>query len=175
MKIRKVLSLWLDSPNAQGLHFPSNAANAIRQIFTQCVFIIFDARWWKLMPFISIASVYYALYCSCFCCCYTYFSFAISLVRSFSLFPFWFGLVSTLSRYTKLQRLFSAYDGSAAGQTDIIECHHAKRAHTICSQQISVQSIILTVFYNFNVSLCSEWFLFCPHSILSVYLLSVFI
>lgn len=30
MKIRKVLSLWLDSPNAQGLHFPSNAANAIR-------------------------------------------------------------------------------------------------------------------------------------------------
>lgn len=98
-----------------------------------------------------------------------------SFVRSFSLFPFWFGLVSTLSRYTKLQRLFSAYDGSAAGQTDIIECHHAKRAHTICSQQISVQSIILTVFYNFNVSLCSEWFLFCPHSILSVYLLSVFI
>lgn len=30
MKIGKVLSLWLDSPNAQGLHFPSNAANAIR-------------------------------------------------------------------------------------------------------------------------------------------------
>lgn len=45
------------------------------------------------------------------------------------LFPFWFLiLVSTLSRYTKLQHLFSAYDGSAAGQTDIIE---PPRKHTL--------------------------------------------
>lgn len=73
----------------------------------------------------------------------------------FILFPFWRSMcvcaataavffplslwllfsVSTLSRYTKLQlqHLFSAYDGSAAGQTDIIEYPTS----TICSQQIS--------------------------------------
>lgn len=57
------------------------------------------------------------------------------------LFPFWFLIsVSTLSRYTKFQHLFSADDGSAAGQTNIIE---PPRKHILFAHNRSVQSIIL--------------------------------
>lgn len=90
--------------------------------------------WWKLMPFVSIVSV-----CALRCYCYYYIQkkfvsfslFVCSFVRSFDrlvcfLFGWFLFLVSTLSRYTELQRLFSAHDGSAAEQTDIIETHHAK-------------------------------------------------
>lgn len=141
-----------DAPECMSLAF--SIANAIRYtIFTQCVLVIFDARWWKLMPcvrfnrfcvyglcWLFLLLLFFDIYIQ-----YYFFSnlyLFYSLVRSYVRFGFVSFLVGfcfswecmsasvcvsfTLSRYTKLHRLFSAYDGSAAEQTDIIEYHHAK-------------------------------------------------
>lgn len=133
-------------PNAWALHFPSPMQYGT--FFTQCVLVIFDARWWKLMPcsFQSLLCVWSLLLLMFFDIhfffLYLFYSLARSFVRSvwFCFLFGWFFLFCfscvcvyececvsfTLSRYTKLHRLFSAYDGSAAEQTDIIEYHHAK-------------------------------------------------
>lgn len=129
----------------------SIAANAIRYIFTVRVRNIsmlmakIDAvsRCSMCAPAFSLALVFRSV-CFLFRKFLCVFFFRSLLFRIGVFFCF---SVSTLSRYTKLQRLFSAHDGSAAGQTDIIECH-AK--HILTAHNRSVQSIISTVFYDFE-------------------------
>lgn len=138
----------------EALHFPSKCCQCNTVHFHTvrvCNISMLDGENWcrSFQSLLCVCILYSSCSCFCFCCCFIYthtifslslsFSCACSVVRWFVPFfvRFLFS-VSTLSRYTKLHRLFSAYDGSAAGQTNIIEYHHAKRTFYLLTTDISV-------------------------------------